>query len=408
MNASVKFVLKESKMDSKGECPLYIRVTCNRKLARHSLAISLKPSEWNEGRQEVRKSHDRYKVLNEELLRIDSLAKDAIIELRRQDRLNAKRVVAMIKGEDRKDFYTYAEKYIEDLLAMGSVRRAKNAKVILNQIRQFKKDESFPIQEIDHQFIDDFSTYLKTKQENASNTIRKKFQRLSHMLKRAKRDGILTVNPFDEYQLPAYQKPKKEALTIEQIDKIKELDLPKGSSVWHTRNYFLFSFYNAGIRFGDLCLLKRKNIVDGRLKYVMSKTTSNAEPKYKSIKLRADSYEILNRYNYESKSGEEYLFPILDTDKKVADPIIFDREKQSKNAIANKDLKKIAKRAKIDLTLSTHIARHSFANYALKSGMGVYAISKALAHSDLATTETYLKSFDEELLDSEMDDLFGE
>ncbi|MEQ8524345.1 site-specific integrase [Gracilimonas sp.] len=408
MNATINFELRDQKADANGEAPLYLRITYDRKPAWMSLGISLKPKDWNRNKQKVSRSHRRWDVLNEELLRISGQAHDAILELKEQDRLNAKRVIQLLKGQDRKDFYTYADKYIKDLFAMGSVRRAKNAKVILNQIKAFKKDESFPIQEIDHQFIDDFSTYLKTEQSNASNTIRKKFQRLSHMLKRAKRDGILTVNPFDEYKLPAYQKPKKEALSIGQIRKIEKLDLPKGSSIWHTRNYFLFSFYNAGIRFGDLCLLKRKNIVDGRLKYVMSKTTSNAEPKYKNIKLRDDSYEILERYNYGQMEDESYLFPILDTGKNVNDPLIFDREKQSKNAIANKDLKKIAKKAEIDLTLSTHIARHSFANYALKSGMGVYAISKALAHYDLATTESYLKSFDEELLDSEMDALFNE
>ncbi|MEX1014159.1 MAG: site-specific integrase [Candidatus Paceibacterota bacterium] len=407
MNASINFELRDQKADANGEAPLYLRITYDRKPAWMSTGFKVHPNDWHREKQYVKRSHDRYRVLNDQLFKIRSQAQDAIIELKEKDRLNAKRVIALVKGQDRKDFYSYMGKYIKDLLAQGSVRRAKNAKVILNQIRDFKKQESFPIQEVDATFIDNFSTFLKNlKPPNKPNTIRKKFQRLSHMLKQAKRDGIISQNPFDEYKLPAYQKPKKDALTREQIRKIEELDLEKGSSLWHTRNYFLFSFYNAGIRFGDLCLLKRENIQDGRLKYVMSKTTSNSEPKWKSIKLQPDSIEILKRYNWESKDENEFLFPIVDKEKDVSDPIIFDREKQSKNAMVNRDLKEIAKKAEIDQNLSTHIARHSFANYALKSGMNLYAISKALAHSDLATTESYLKSFDEELLDNEMDALF--
>ncbi len=78
----------------------------------------------------------------------------------------------------------------------------------------------------------------------------------------------------------------------------------------------------------------------------------------------------------------------------------------SKNVIANRYLKKIAQRAGIQASISFHVSRHSFAHYALKKGMDLYAISKALGHSDLKITETYLKSFDEELLDNSMNKLF--
>lgn len=406
MNASINFEIRDNKANARGEAPIYLRITYDRKPAWMSTGIRVDPKYWNRENQYIKRSHDDVKVLSDELERIQSTAQSAIIELKNEGRLNAKRVIAMVKGHDRKDFYTYFEKYIKDLKAEGSVRRSKNASVILNQIREFKKNDSFSIQDVDHEFISDFSINLKTKQKNAPNTIRKKFQRFSHMMKRAKKEGVISENPFDEYKLPSYQKPKKEALTYEQIQKIEGLDLNKGSGLWHTRNYFLFSFYNAGIRFGDLCLLKKENIVDGRLRYLMSKTQNNTEPKFKSIKLREDSFAILKAYDYQNKADKDFLFPILDTSKNVDDPFVFDREKQSKNAIANKNLKDIAKLAEIDLNLSMHISRHSFAQYALKNGMGVYAISKALAHSDLATTESYLRSFDEELLDEEMDALF--
>ncbi|MBK7638425.1 MAG: tyrosine-type recombinase/integrase [Saprospiraceae bacterium] len=45
--------------------------------------------------------------------------------------------------------------------------------------------------------------------------------------------------------------------------------------------------------------------------------------------------------------------------------------------------------------LTSHIARHSFADIARKKGISVYDISKALGHSSIAITEKYLASLDD-------------
>ena len=84
----------------------------------------------------------------------------------------------------------------------------------------------------------------------------------------------------------------------------------------------------------------------------------------------------------------------------------------SQNALANKTLKRLAKWASTEdaplpSNLSFHIARHSFADLARKSGWSTYDVSKALAHSSLAQTEQYLAGFDAAGLDAKMDGLFG-
>lgn len=408
MNATINFELRTNKENARGESPIYLRISYNRKNAWMSTGIKVPESNWNNDKQRVRRNHDRYKKLNHELEKIQLKAQDAKLELKDLGKLDAKRVINRVKGFQAENFFVYAEKYINHLYDVGSVRRAKNAKVIVNKVRSFEDGKgSLTLQEIDVDFLNGLEAHLKNEYDNAPNTIRKNFQRLRHLLETARKEKYIATNPFLDYDLPTYQKPKKTALSIEQIKKLEELDLKRGSSLWHARNYFMFSFYNAGIRFGDLCLLKRKNIRDGRLKYLMSKTRNNSEPKYKNIKLLPQAIAILEAYDFLQMSPEHYLFPIVDTDKNLEDPQVFDREKQSRNAIQNRRLKKLAKKAEITENLTTHIARHSFANFARKSGMNIYAISKALAHSDLKTTETYLDSFDEEMLDNEMDELFN-
>lgn len=407
MGATINFELRENKKDAKGECPIYLRVTANRKSAWLSTGLKVKSKQWNSERQQIRRNHHRNKKLNNVLRKYHSKAEDALIRLKELGKLDAKRVINHVKGYDSENFFVYAEKYIENLFNQGSVRRAKNAKVIVNKVRSYSSSESLYLKDIDLDFLNGLKAHLKKKYENAPNTIRKNFQRLRHLLETARKEKYITSNPFEEFDLPPYQKPKKTSLSYEQIRKIEGLKLKKGSSLWNTRNYFMFSFYNAGIRFGDLCKLKRKNIVDGRLQYLMSKTKNNSEPKWKKIKLLPEAVKILEAYDYQTKKPKEYLFPIVDSSKNLDDPLVFDREKQSKNAIANKNLKKIAKKAGIEQNLTTHLARHSFANYARKKGMSLYSLSNALAHSDIATTQQYLSSFDEEMLDREMEELFN-
>ena len=404
--ASINFELRENKENARGECPIYLRITHNRKHAWMSTPFRVPASKWNKDKQRIRRSHDRSKKLNHELEKLSVKAQNIVLRLKEIDKVDAKSVINRLKGHDSEDFYTYAEKFIENKKAQGAIRGAKNVKVIVNKVKDYDGSQSLPLKAIDLDFLNGLQAHLKNKYKNASNTIRKNFRHLRRILDMARKEKYLSANPFDEFDMPAYQKSEKSALTVEQIRDLENLTLKKGSSLWHTRHYFMFSFYNAGIRFGDLCKLKRENIKDGRLKYLMSKTRNNRQPKWKNIKLLPQALEILEAFEWKDKEDDEYLFPILDTSKKLDDPAVFESDKQGKNALVNKNLKKLAKKAEIDINLSTHIARHSFANFALKQGMSPYAISKALAHSDLKTTEHYLKSFDEEILDSEMEELF--
>lgn len=50
----------------------------------------------------------------------------------------------------------------------------------------------------------------------------------------------------------------------------------------------------------------------------------------------------------------------------------------------------------VKVNYSTHSTRHSFAIYALESGMDIYIIKELLGHKSIASTEVYLNLFDEQ------------
>lgn len=55
------------------------------------------------------------------------------------------------------------------------------------------------------------------------------------------------------------------------MERLINLNVENGSMKWHTKNCFLFSYYCAGIRVGDLVQLRWRNVQNGRLNYQMGK-----------------------------------------------------------------------------------------------------------------------------------------
>ena len=121
--------------------------------------------------------------------------------------------------------------------------------------------------------------------------------------------------------------------------------------------------------------------------------------------------EKFKNMNYDSI----YLFPILD--KKNAA-----KEQSLKNGKIKKDkelymnylrvlrnfnlkLEKIATLLLPDAKLSSYTPRHTWATLAFHAGVNIGIICKALGHSSIKVTETYLKPFENEKVDIANDEL---
>ena len=75
-------------------------------------------------------------------------------------------------------------------------------------------------------------------------------------------------------------------------------------------------------------------------------------------------------------------------------------------ARVNKQLHEIERLIGTPKNLTSHVARHTFADLARKAGMPIYLISKALGHKSIKQTERYLASFDTEGVDDMLTQLF--
>ena len=414
MAVTTNFVQLKRKKLKNGEIPIYIRFTQNRKSTYKSTGIAVKEKYWNARNQIISKSHPQATKLNGELERLESELLDEKLELRQEGKLNSKALKQAIVEENPNSLIKKMDEF-EEKLQRDRYHEWKKFKVVNKQLNDFletkenKYSINITIKEVDAVFLEDFQYYLmngigeKTKatgeRNNNANTVRRKLRSFKGLFTELIKKNEIGVDPFLQMTKVKETQVEKTRLTFKQIQALQELDLDIGSSLWHTRNYFFYSFYNAGIRFSDLCLLKWGNIVDDRLQYKMRKTGSR-----KSIKQLSPMLKILDYYRSEDTTEKDYIFPIMKKKHRSESELL--RHISSRNVIVNKRLKKLARKAEIETKLTFHISRHSFTQYALKNGMDIYSISKALGHKSLKTTEQYINSFDEDLLDKDMNKLF--
>jgi len=298
-------------------------------------------------------------------------------------------------------FIVYSESRIKDLEERGQIRTSRRYKTVINKLRSYLNNKDLLFSEFTVSFLNKYETHLISI-GNRTNTIHTNLKTLRAILYKAIQEGIYPQekNPFFSFKLKT-EKTHKPKLTIEQFNQILALEIEENSLLWNVRNYFVFATYTAGIRIGDLMQLKVKNVNDGRLSYQMNKTGT-----YKEIALIPQAIAILNHYDFERKPLEAYLFPILTGVSAKTEISVRYNHITVKTAFINKHLKKIAAMAEIPINLTFHISRHTWSEIARKKGMNLYDISKALGHSSLSITESYLKDLDTTSLDKQMQNLF--
>ena len=221
------------------------------------------------------------------------------------------------------------------------------------------------------------------------------FQRLINMAKEAKcvkKD----FNPFKEFSFSKYrrQKSRKRAIAKDDIRAIAAFETEPDSSLFHAKNYFLFSYYNRGINFVDIAHLTWRNIRSGRLDYVRKKTKTHF-----TMAILEPAQEILNYYKAHYYDGEDsFVFPILNPS--YLSPVSIKNRCKKVLFEVNSSLKEISKELGLaEQRLTTYVARHSYATVMKKSGQSVAIISEAMGHDSESTTQIYLDSFENDVLD---------
>ncbi|WP_108116774.1 site-specific integrase [Kordia periserrulae] len=430
--ASVKIVLVKHKQKKDGTIPIAVRIIKNRKPSYIFTGEYILEKDWNTEEKCARKSHPNSTRLNNLLQKKLSEAHAQVLESEASnDNLSTKQIKKRIKrsGNNTSFFQFGAEriknKYLAGTFSVANAElsilynieeflnlsKTKTRKEIIQDIKQrrknriskarkngrntpeeikyFSKLKKLSFEDIDTAFINKYKSFCASYLNQKTRTITNQLIFIRTLYNTAIKENIVDRKhyPFaGEKEKIRISSGNKIGLSREEVSKIEKLDLEKNTSIWHTKNVFLFSYYFAGVRISDVLEIKWSDFVDGRLYYQMNK---NEKPV--SLKIPAQALNIIEKYKPFKKSKNDYVFPFL----KKADPNSKeDIFKKTRNAtkLFNKYLKRIANLCEIEKNLSNHIARHTFGNIA-GDRINPLMLQKLYRHSNLKTTIGYQANF---------------
>lgn len=341
---------------------------------------------------------------------------------------SAESVKLALKDKDKSDsFIQYAHDYLQTYYDRGQLSYWKAVRKSFNKFEKFAKSKNYSdvsFNDLSPRMIEDFKTFLIKQRNSRHPEMTLKASTINHTIKQIRLivlDGIKhgklaeSKDPFKLYKPDKKAEVEKSKLTDEEIKALEGLELEEGSLLWHCRNSFLFSYYAAGLRIGDLLRMRWINIQNGRLIYIMMKNG-----KGRNLILVPQARAILAKYHSEESKPTDFIFPFLANEKapfiKWLDntetmPVevkkTFLNAISRKTALINKYLPKLAEKAGINKKLSTHIARHSFAHQAMEMGITGSEVQNLLAHSDLSTTQQYMGSLDTSEADAALNKVFS-
>ena len=291
---------------------------------------------------------------------------------------------------------------IERLESLGKINSATKHKYALQVLNGYKPT-TMALEAIDLDYLKGLELYLRQR-GNKDNSIATRFAIFKAIYNKAVKEGKVTVkqNPFTLFQVGSlWAKTRKRAIDKDDIQRLIDLEIVEEHTTEYrclAKDLFLFSYFTAGMNFGDIARLRYKDIVKGRVNYSRHKTQ-----KLLSFQLVPMALQILEKYGTEGH-GEDYIFPILNRHEHTTPQQIFNRLHKVLRKV-NRELKVLGEMIGLEMPLTTYVARHTYATVLKRSGVSVALISESLGHADLSTTQIYLDSFENSQIDAAMQHL---
>lgn len=271
--------------------------------------------------------------------------------------------------------------YLESCINNLSNKTLKAYRIDLMQFSKIIRKKSF----LEKENIEDYIKYLKNKSYK-TKTIKRKVASIKAFYNFLFFEEFIEINPFhkikirikDSFLLPKIipiQELNKLFRTID--DRINQVDKSKYVYKELVRDRVILELLLAtGIRISELCSLKKTNIMfsNNLIKIFGKGAKERVIPIYHSKLI--DNLKSYEQLFYDDLRNFEYLF-------------INKRKKNISSQSVAYMIKKYCRLADINLNITPHMFRHTFATMLLDQGVDSRQIQIILGHSSIMTTQIY-------------------
>ena len=401
----IKVILRTGKIYKNGQSPLMLRFTHERSSKLVALGLSVEPHYWDKDAELVLPACPERAALQSQ---IDNALADYRKKIQRLEALDIPITFDTLfeTNKSRHARITIEDGFnaeIERLESLGKINSAMKHKYALQALDGYKPT-TMSLEAIDLDYLKGLELYLRQR-GNKDNSIATRFAIFKAIYNKAVKEGKVVVkqNPFTLFQVGSlWAKTRKRAIDKDDIQRLIDLEIAEGHTTEYRRlakDLFLFSYFTAGMNFGDIARLRYKDIIKERVYYSRHKTQ-----KLLSFQLVPNAMRIIEKYSKANHAQEDYIFPILDRSEHKTAQQIFNRTHKVLRKV-NRELKMLGEQIGLEMPLTTYVARHTFATVLKRSGVNIAIISESLGHSDLSTTQIYLDSFENSQIDAAMQHL---
>lgn len=188
--------------------------------------------------------------------------------------------------------------------------------------------------------------------------------------------GKININPIDKVDSPKLSKHLPTYLTVEEVDKLLDIDIKDAFSA---RNKSLLELlYATGLRISELINLEFKNIdLNECIVRIMGKGSKERIVPINDLAIKYLKIYVKD-YRYKLVKKEQNNFVYLNNHgKKMTRQGVF------------KMIKKRTQETGIKKDVSPHTLRHSIATHMLENGADLRIIQEFLGHESIGTTQIY-------------------
>lgn len=384
------FYIRRDKTNKKGEAPVFMRLTINGERADASIKRFIEPHAWNSAKGKANEKSRGGKDLN---LYLDAISAN-ILRIQRDLELDKKEVSAQIilnryLGKEQSDRHTLMEVFRAHnekcralsgiSLAPGTVIRYETSLRLTEAfLRTTYKKEDCYLDEITHQFVEDYDFYLRTVRRCCHNTTTKYLLNFKKIIRIALAKGWMKKDPFAQVHFH-FEPVEREFLEKQELKVLlnKEISITRLAQV---RDIFCFCCLT-GLAFMDVQQLKPEHLVADIHGKIWIRKARQKTKNMCNIPLLDEAQKIIDRYrDHPYCQTHGVLLPVCSNQK------------------MNSYLKELADICGIRKNLSTHCARHTFATLTLASGATIDNVAKMLGHANVNMTRRYAKVLDSSIM----------